>query len=91
MKRLKAASDMERRRRRIVAKVLRAMGLKHRTSQRAFLEQLQGIGLHPDTFTLGINTIAELKVDMQEWIEELLHYEDVRRTLTFHAMALHHV
>ena len=68
---------MDRRRRRIVARVLRAVGFKHRVQQRAFQEQLEVLGLHPDTFTLGINTMLELRNDFHEWKQELLHYEEV--------------
>ncbi len=34
-------------------------------------------GLHPDTLTLGINTVAELKEDFRYWLMELKHYEGV--------------
>ena len=74
-----------RRRRKIVARVLRAVGLKHRHQQRAFLESLSSLGLHPDTFTLGINAMLELKEDYEEMKQELRHYEEARTTLSLSA------
>jgi hypothetical protein len=75
--RRRANRDMNRRRARIVARVLRAIGLKHRVPQRAFLASLESLGLHPDTFTLGINTKEEIVEDLEEFRTVLQHYEQV--------------
>lgn len=88
-KRVKYTQSLHRWHRRQLGKLLRALGYTNRQDQRFFVETfLSPIGLDPTTFTLGLNTIGELKADMELFFDELAHYKDVSLPLSLTLMLL---